>query len=731
MLYGKILRSPHPHARILSLDTRQAESLPGVRAVVTGRGLPVPYGILPVSQDETALAMEKVRYVGEPVAAVAADTEETAGRALQLIRAEYDPLPPVLSLEEAIRGKGEPVHAKGNLHKAVSLKFGDANPPEEPEYTREDAFFYEGNTHLPLEEHSALALWKKGRLVLYSSTQTPFHLRKILAKVFGLPEDAVRVIAPKVGGGFGGKLDPFAHDLCASKLARDAGRPVKITLTREEVFYCHRGRHPAWMNIRTSWKKTGELLEMRFRSCLDGGAYGSFGVVCTYYQGGLQPTTYRIPSYTVESARYFTNKPPCGPKRGHGTPQPRFALEAHLDKVAEELGLGPVELRLKNLAPPDSTTVNRLRVTSSGLRECVEKAAEASGFRDKFRKLPYGRGIGFALGSYLCGAAVPIYWNEDPHSRVRIRLDAKGGITVFSGATDIGQGSDTVVVWAVAEILGVPPEKIRLVAADTDRTPFDLGTYSSRVTYMAGNAAREAAENLLEKVYRRTGGRRMPFEKAARIAVEKEGALESWGSYKPPLKPANFKGSGVGPSPAYSFCACAAQVQCDPRTGRVRVERITFAHDIGRAIHRPSVEGQIEGAVHMALGEAFLEEQTFHPSGLHRGPGILDYKFLSSLEMPEVKLILIESKDPGGPFGAKEVGQGPLLPVIPAVANAIYDALGIRMDKTPFTPENILLALERKSCGRIPRVGPEGFPDIPFPEPTHIPASLPGETVPC
>ncbi|MBI4425572.1 MAG: molybdopterin-dependent oxidoreductase [Elusimicrobia bacterium] len=721
MLHGKLLRSPHAHARIVRLDAGPARRLRGVRAVITGADLPERYGILPVSQDETALALDKVRYAGEPVAAVAADTEALAEEACRRVRVAYEPLRPVLSVAEALAPGGEPVHEAGNLHKAVAFEFGEPPAESEAEHAREDLFYYEGNTHLPLEEHAALAVWKGGRLTLHSSTQTPFYLRKILAKVFGLPDASVRVVVPALGGGFGGKLDPFSHELCAARLARAAGRPVKIALAREEVFQCHRGRHPAVMRVRTQWRRSGELLSLGFEAGLDGGAYGSFGVVCTYYHGGLQPTTYRIPHYRAASARYFTNKPPCGPKRGHGTPQPRFALEVHLDKVAEELGVDPVALRLKNLIEPDSVTVNQLRITSCGLRECVERVVAASGFQEKRRRLPYGRGVGFALGSYLCGAAVPIYWSDQPHSTVRLRAD-RSGVTIFSGATDIGQGSDTVLVSVVAETLGAAPERLRLVAADTGRTPLDLGTYSSRVTYMAGNAAKAAAEDLLARLREAAPGAAaaLPFEKLLAAALASRRSVEGWGRYRPPEKLARFKGSGVGPSPAYSFCACVAEVDCDPETGRVLVRKVAFAHDIGRALNRTSVEGQIEGAVHMALGEALLEEQSFLPTGLLRKPSILDYKFLPASEMPEVTVQLVETNDPGGPYGAKEVGQGPLLPVVPAVANAIYDALRVRVDETPFTPERVLAALERKAAGREPRVGPAAFPPIPFPEPRKV-----------
>ena len=715
MLHGRLLRSPHAYAEIIAIDISRASKLAGVRAIITGDDLPARYGIIPSSQDESALAIGRVRYVGEPVAAVAADAEETAAPALELIDLSYRLLPPCLGIEEAAQ---EPPGPDGRLHKAIAYEFGE-KPGSAPALERTDLFFYEGNTHLALEEHAALAVWKDGKLTLRCSSQTPFHLRQIVAKIFAMPEEKVRVIVPSLGGGFGGKLDPFSHDICAAELARRTGRPVKFALAREEVFYCHRGRHPSLMRIRSAWAKDGRILDLDFEACLDGGAYGSFGIVCTYYHGALQPTTYRLPHYGFRAARFSTNKPPCGPKRGHGIPQPRCALEVHIDKAAEQLGINPVDLRLKNLTTPDSITVNMLRIGSNGLRECVEKVAKASDFRRRYGRLPHGRGLGFALGSYLSGAGVPIYWNEGPHSRIRIEATAGGVLTLYSGATDIGQGSDTVVVTVAAEVLGISPQRIRLVAADTELTPLDLGSYSSRVTYMAGNAAKQAAENLKAEVSR-LAGPRLSFEAALRIALEKTKTLEAWGSYTPPKKFGTFKGSGVGVSPAYSFSACVASVRCDCETGFVRVEKIHFAHDIGRALNRACVLGQIEGGIHMGLGEALCEEQVFHSSGLHRKPSLLDYKVPGLFEMPELDIHLVESNDPGGPFGAKEVGQGPLIPIIPAVANAIYDAVGVRIDSTPFTPEKVLEALDAKARGGSGRLGPDRFPEVLFPEPIRV-----------
>src|SRR5205809_1190 len=444
-LHCKILRSPHPHARILSIDTSAARRIPGVIAVITGADLPIKFGILPVTQDERALEHEKVRYVGDPIAAVAATEEEIAAAACDAIAVEYELLEPVMSIEAALEApKDERIQDYGgphNVHKFVSLEFGD------------------------------------------------------------------------VDGAF-----------------------ARSEHVREDVFYAHRGRHPVLMWVRTGVTKDGRITAMHFRTALDGGAYGSYGVASTFYTGALQTVTYDIPAYRFEGCRVFTNKPPCGPKRGHGTPQPRFALELHLEKIARDLDLDPVELKRRNFVKPDTRTVNWLRVTSCGLDECADKVLAASRFRE--RKRTPGHGMGFAISTYLSGAGTAIYWNDMPHSEVQIKVD-RGGVTAYCGAMEIGQGSDSVLATIVAEELGLQPKDVRLVTADSDTTPIDLGSYSSRVTFMAGNAALEAARKmralLVEAV--EASGRKyeeVAFEEAAVLGEARFGALTTAGSYTPP-----------------------------------------------------------------------------------------------------------------------------------------------------------------------------------------------------
>ncbi|HVF56923.1 MAG TPA: molybdopterin cofactor-binding domain-containing protein [Pyrinomonadaceae bacterium] len=750
MLFAKLLRSHEPHARIVSIDTSKALALPGVFAVITGKDLPISYGILPVSQDEHALCIDKVRFIGDPVAAVAAVDEDTAFEAMNLIEVEYERLQTITTIEEAVMIEEPRIHDYGdggNVHKKVHLEFGDLDVGfAEADHVREDVFYYEGNTHLPLEQHASVAHYDAdGKLTLWSSTQTPHYVHRAVAKTMEMRPAHVRVIATPNGGGFGGKSDPFNHEIAVCELSRRTGRPVKITLTREEVFYCHRGRHPVLMKVKTGVKKDGAITAMDFQTFLDGGAYGSYGVASTFYTGALQTVTYEVPRYRFRGVRTFTNKPPCGPKRGHGTPQPRFGLEVQIDKIADDLGIDPAEMRLRHLAPAGSVTANYLRIGSMGLGKCIEKIVDGSDWKNKFRKLPFGKGVGIACSSYICGAGLPIYWNQMPHSGVQLGLDRQGGVRVQCGSTDIGQGSDSVLAYVVAEVLGIDPFDIRVLTADTDLTPVDLGSYSSRVTLMTGNAALQAAERARELLTiavseklgvpienlsfaeRRVFDVENPevgvtFAEAVVLAESKFGTIGTVGSYTPPASPGKFKGAGVGPSPAYSYSAAIAEVDVDPDTGIVAVERVWIGHDIGQSINPMLVMGQVEGGVYMGLGEALMEEMIYRANrnAVHKFPSMLEYKSPTTLEMCDVKTYLIEDADPNGPFGAKEVGQGPLLPVMPAVANAVYDAVGVRVDEVPITPEKILAALRAKAQGKPARFGPKGVPTIEWPAPLKV-----------
>jgi 4-hydroxybenzoyl-CoA reductase subunit alpha len=763
MLYAKLLRSTVPHARIRSLKASKAEAHPGVHLVLTGSDIPIPYGILPVSQDEHALCPDKVRFVGDPVALVVARDELTATEALDLIAVEYEPLRTFADPEDSLANESPRIHDygdSGNIHKKVALSFGNVEEGfREADHVFDDLFFYQGNTHLPLEQHAAVAaIDGDGKLVLWSSTQTPHYVHRALAKALEIPAAHIRVIATPNGGGFGGKSDPFNHEVAIAKAALVLKRPIKIALTREEVFHCHRGRHPVLMRFRTGVKTDGTITGVHVQTLLDGGAYGSYGVASTFYTGALQTVTYHIPRYRFDGCRVFTNKPPCGPKRGHGTPQSRFGQEIQLDKIAERLAIDPADLRLRIVERPDTLTANYLRVSTIGLAECIRRVVQASDWETRFRKLGRGRGLGLACSSYLSGAGLPIYWNDMPHSGVQLKLDRSGGVTAFCGATEIGQGSDDVLVACVAEVLGIEPVDIRAVTGDTDLTPVDLGSYSSRVTLMMGNAAIQAAERakdvLADAVSRKLGvpkarlafaDRRvfdvedpshgLTFAEAVSAAEAMFGTVGSTGSYTPPASAAKFKGGGVGPSPTYSYSASVIEVEVDESTGWVTVPRVWIAHDIGRSLNPTLVRGQVEGSVYMGLGEALMEEQAFRrlPKRLsnavvHKFPSMLEYKSPTFLDMPEIFTELVENPDPHGPFGAKEVGQGPLLPIMPALANAVYDAVGVRIDEVPITPEKIVKALADKSAGRDARYGPSRFPAVDWPEPLQVPPPWEGGT---
>ena len=444
MLFCKLLRSTVPHAKIVNIDTSRAEAYPGVKAVLTGKDIPHTFGALPISEDEYPLALDRVRMVGEPVAAIAAVDEDTAVEAMDLIKVEYELLPAIASIQDAINKPDQRIHEYGeggNVHRAQIYEFGDVEAGfAQADFVREDLTFYEGSNHLALEQHASLAQFSPdNKLTLWTSTQDPHYLHRDLARVLEIPASHVRVIATPCGGGFGGKCDPFNHEIVVSKLAMVTGRPVKIALTREEVFYCHRGRHPALMRTKIGFNKDGSITAIDHATLLDGGAYGSHGVATTFYTGALNAALYKIPRYRYEAARLFTNKAPGGPKRGHGTPQPRFAQEVQLDKIAEQLNLDPAEMRKQQAIPANSLTANWLKIGTVGLGKCIDKVVEGSGWKNKHRKLPYGKGIGIACSIYLTGAGTAIYWNKMPHSGVQLKLDRSGGVCVFCGSAEIGR----------------------------------------------------------------------------------------------------------------------------------------------------------------------------------------------------------------------------------------------------------------------------------------------------
>ncbi|MDP2471333.1 MAG: molybdopterin-dependent oxidoreductase [Candidatus Palauibacterales bacterium] len=739
MLHAKLLRSPHPHAQIVSIDTQHATRIVGVHAVITGEDLPTKYGIIPWTRDEQALAVDKVRYVGDAVACVAAVDEDTANAALEAIEVEYEVLPFYLEPEQALTAEAAavPIHGpkregrNGNVTKHVELEFGPVDDlMAAADVVVEGDYYFHGTTHAPIEPHCAIGhVDADGLLTVWSSTQVPHYLQRELARVLGLDVARVRVVQPAVGGAFGGKSEPFDLEFCVALLALRTGRPVKLLYTREELFYSHRGRHPMRMWYRVGASRDGKLKAVDARSLLDGGAYASFGLVTTYYSGQLLTAPYELESYRFDSTRVYTNKPPCGPKRGHGSVQPRFAFEISLDKLAAELGLDPIELRRRNFMGT-GRTVNEFRVQSNGFLECLEAVERASGWKEKHRKLPYGRGVGVAGSCYISGTNYPIYPNDMPQAAVQVQVERSGRVSVLHGASEIGQGSDATMAAIAAEELGVPLGYVRVLSADTDIVPVDLGAYSSRETLMVGNACVSACRQVAERVrgsvgsalgipperVRLAGGwafdaeeptrddRRLPIAAAFQIAEAEHGTLGAIGHYNTPKEGVHgeYRGGTIGASPAYSFTAHVAEVEVDPETGFVDVKTIWVAHDCGKALNPMLVEAQMEGSAYMGFAEAIFEHQVMKrgnpEGGLHDAPSLLDYRIPTSRDCPEFVSLIVESADPEGPYGAKEAGEGPLHPSLPAIANAIWDAVGVRMDALPFTPDRVWRALRDHSA---------------------------------
>ena len=717
MLHAKLLRSTVAHAKIKRIDTSRAAALPGVHAVITGQDLPVKYGVIPWTPDENALAVDKVRFIGDPVAAVAAVDEDTAIDALDLIDVEYEPLHAFLDPEDSAKNAEPRIHEerKSNVSKHVLLEFGDIEDSlSSADVVVENEYYFQGTTHAAIEPHCAVARMDgEGVLTLWSSTQITHYVQRELSKVLAWPQARIRVIQPCLGGAFGGKSDPFSLEFCVSKLAMITGRPVKMLWTREEVFYAHRGRHPMRMRYRSGAKKDGRITGVDARILIDGGAYSSFGLVTTYYSGQLLTGPYDFPSYRFDSTRVFTNKPPCGPKRGHGSVQPRFAFEVQLDEIAEALGMDPIEIRRKNYQGAFTTTVNGQRITSSGFAECLAAVEKASNWRERRGRLPFGRGLGVAGSMYITGTNYPVYPNEMPQAGIQLKVDRSGLVTVFTGGNDIGQGSSSVVRYLVAEELGLVPEDVRVIAADTDLCPVDLGAYSSRVTFMVGNATIDACRKLRQQIAQAVaekwqvpaerivmrlgevtdGSESMTTRQAFELAEARFDTLGATGSYNTPKLGGDYRGGTIGASPAYSFTAHVAEVTVDVETGRIIPERIWVAHDCGRAINPMLVAGQMEGSAYMGAAEAVLEHHRVDGRGLHAGPSLLDYPIPTSLDVPDLSAIIVESVDPEGPYGAKEAGEGPLHPAIPAIANAVFDAVGIRLRELPLTAAKVLRAL--------------------------------------
>jgi len=695
-------------------------------------------------------------------------------------------LPAYFDPEESMKAESDFIHENkpGNLEKDYHHVFGDPDKAlSEAAHVCEARFVANEVTHGAMEPHSTLASFEidphtgnLGRLTVWSSTQVPYYLQHKLSLVLEMPMSQIRVIKPLVGGGFGGKSEVIPLEITAAVAARAAKAPVKITYTREEVFWAHRGRPRTIVDMKTGVDKEGHITAVKARVVQDGGAYCSYGVVTILYSGALLGALYDIPNIQYDGYRVLTNKPVCGAMRGHGTVNVRFAFESQLDELALKLGMDPAEIRRRNLLKPPCVTVNGLRVQSYGLPECIDKVVERSAWGARKGTLPKGRGLGIACSHYVSGAANSIIRSDMPHSTVNIKIDRDGGVVVYTGASDIGQGSDTMVAQIASEVLGCSLSRVKVIAADTDLTPIDIGSYSSRVTFMNGNATLRAAQDVKKQIalaaakkmncavedlvfredkVRRNdaveGGRPTPagteasvsgrvegqilrgslqqkrkdegpkdqltFEEAVVAAIDFHGALSGTGSYAPPVEArgGKHKGAGVGPSPAYSYSAQVAEVSVDEETGEVTVHKVWASHDCGRALNPVSVEGQIIGSVWMGMGQALTEEMIWK-DGMLMNPGMLEYRSPSSVESPDIEPIIVESVDPEGPFGAKECSEGSLAATIPAIANAIYDAVGVRLHESPFTPERVLSALRTKNNAKglnltegIDPTAPSGF----------------------
>ncbi|MGB6063569.1 MAG: molybdopterin cofactor-binding domain-containing protein [Desulfomonilaceae bacterium] len=750
MLYAAILQSPLPHAKILHIDTSKARKLPGVKAVITAKdvGL-VRYGVSPARYDETLFAHEKVRYVGDEIAAVAAVDQATALEAVSLIRVDYEELPAVFDMFEAMKEGAPQIHTEfpGNVNAEVHQEFGDTEAAlASCDLVVNHTFLNKRQDAAFIEPHSCLAVFDlDGKLTLQTSTQVPHYVMRTVAMVVQIPVGNVRVVKPYVGGGFGPKCEATPLEMSSAFLAKITGKPVKMTYSREQVFLHSRARHQFYAEMSLGVKKDGTMVALKNKAVLDGGAYTSFGIATVYYSGSLLGGPYKLQAMKYDGHRVYTNKPACGAQRGHGGVAHRAAFEQLVDMTAEKLGIDPVEMRLKNIMTAGDMTINQLDMSSLGMKECVEAVRDNSDWTNKKGKLPKGKGIGMACGFFVSGAGYPIYRSDTYHSTVVIKVSEDGGIVnVLSGSAEIGQGSDTAFAMIAAETLGIPLENVRIVSGDTDLS-VDLGAYSSRQTLMTGHATKEAAEHVRAKIVAyladamecdpesisfRNGtvrfnggpgdfekirtqyikehrgwtdppsGEYLTFKEAARLAYLKGGTLVGTGKYKPPRLGGAYKGAAVGTSPAYGCSAQVVEVTVDLETGQVTVDNMTDAHDCGLAINRASVEGQMQGSLSMGLGECLFEEVKFDSRGRIVNASLGEYRIPTALDMPNVKSIIVESNEPNGPYGAKEVGEGAIMPTIPAILNAIYDATGIRVNELPCTSERLYMALRAKKEGK-------------------------------
>jgi 4-hydroxybenzoyl-CoA reductase alpha subunit len=731
MLWCKLARSPHPHARILNIDTNKAERLSGVKAVVTGRDFGGwTWGWMPSTRDEPPLAMDKVRYMAEAVAGVAAIDEDTAEEACELIKVDYEELPGVFDPEEAMKEGAPKVHdyVENNISVEYHWNFGDVDKTLADSYiVREDRFRTSRATHGYLEPPATLAYYDPtGYITVWAAKQSPYFHYRHLAACFKLPLSRIRVIQPFIGGGFGGtKNDSLAGDFCAIQLSKMTGKPVKYVESMEEELTTSRRRHSLIVYSKMGAKKDGTLTAIHHRVIADGGGYTAVGPLSMYLAGFATTLPYKLPNFKFDAYRVFTNNPVGAAMRGHGITHTRFAAEIQMEMIAEELGIDPVEMRMRNAIDnpePGTTyeTINKVTLKTCGLKEAIQKVAEDPVWRDR-DKTPQKEGdiawgIGLSGTSYLGGA------RQLGHQSCAavIRVCEDGTINLITGATDCGQGSDTVLCMIAAEELGIRPENIDIKRVDTAYTPVDPGSYGSRVTILAGQATQKAAagakKQLLEAAAKtwqvapedieiREGNvfvrsdpeKNMPFGRLARIACySNTGAVilgTGYSSYG--LEPLDLT-TGIGNGgTSYSFTAQSARVGVDMDTGQVSVTDFTIASDCGRLLSPITAEGQIEGGAIQGMGQTIYEDFIMD-RGKTLNPTFLDYKMPHSTDTPNIRLIDIVTDDPDGPFGAKEASEGSIVSTPPAVVSAIHDATGVWLKELPVTPEKIVKALRQK-----------------------------------
>ncbi|MBI3602667.1 MAG: molybdopterin-dependent oxidoreductase [Candidatus Omnitrophica bacterium] len=730
MLVGKMLRSPHAHAKILSIDTSKAQSLPGVKAIITARDTHlIKFGsneyFFPHTVDQMALEADKARYIGDEIAAVAAVDEETAYEALKLIDVKYEVLPAVFDIEEAIKPGAPMIHDSLN-NMAVILPVNFGNPErvmKEADYVREDKFWCPVAHPAPLEPHVCVGQWETfaDKITLWSSSQAPFKCREALAKTLKMDLNNVRVIKMAVGGGFGGKLEMLPMDFAACLLSKKAGSlPVKICCTREEEFISTRRKHGMIYKVKTGVKKDGTILAMTGEVLADGGAYCSYGPTVLAAAMMRIFMVYKIQHFRMTGYRVYTNNPISGAMRGFGGVQSGFAIESHMDMIANHLGMDPVEFRLKNITTPNMVTINKMVLTTNGLRECIEKACSAAGWKEKHGKQKnVCRGIGIGIAADVMGSKM--YKSHESAGAI-VKVEEDGSVYLFTGAADTGQGSNTALSQITAHELGVSYSRIKCKAGDTEITPFDTGSFASRVTFISGNAAmlgaRDAKGQILEIVAKEhhlnvddldVKAEQVIFKKDGKVLMSFDKALElcysfnygkqiiGRGSYNPKTTPIDFRTGEGNVSGSYGFEAQIAEVEVDKETGQVKVLELWDAHDIGKAINPQSVEAQIEGSLAMGLGYTFYEDLKFK-NGLVLNANFAGYRVPRSIGMPRMNTILVETNDPEGPFGAKGMGEASLLPTSAAIANALEDAIGVRIKELPLTADKIIKALKEKEA---------------------------------